>query len=104
MMNGYDIKIEDLPPEFRSIAEEIGLSAALRLVDLRGGDGIYIPKADQICRAARDRAIRAEFDGSNYRELAQKYRLTTVWIRRIVAAEKSSKTGIDIIDKQQALF
>jgi len=104
MINGYDIRLEDLPPEFRTIAEEISLSAALRLVELRGGEGIYVPKPDQLCRAARDRAIRAEFDGNNYRELARKYGLTVVWIRTIVGGGKSSKTGVDIIDKQQSLF
>ena len=107
MINGYDIKMEDLPPEFRGIADEIGLSPALRLVELRGGDGIYVPKADKICRAARDRAIRSEFNGNNYRELAKKHGLTVVWIRAIVAGGQAGHkglTGVDVIDRQQSLF
>jgi Mor family transcriptional regulator len=76
MIEQYDIKIDDLPPEFREIAEHIGLEPALRLVEIRAGEGVYVPKPEKICRAARDRAIRAEFDGRNYRDLARKYGLT----------------------------
>ena len=84
MFKQYTIQLTDLPPDFRDIAETIGIEPALKLVQARGGEGIYIPKADKVCRAARDRAIRAEFNGANHRELARKYGLTVVWIRSIV--------------------
>ena len=67
----YDIQIEDFPPEYRQIAERIGLEAALVLVEIRAGEGIYVPKPESLSRAARDRTIRAEYAaGSNYRQLA----------------------------------
>lgn len=103
MINELDIRIEDLPPEYREIADEIGLAPALKLVRIRGGEGIYVPKMEKVSRAARDRAIRAEFDGSNHRELARKWDLTVVWIREIVG-KNNRHTGVDVIDKQISLF
>ena len=50
-----------------------------------GGTYFYIPKMDKIERADRDNRIRAEFDGYNFRPLAQKYGLTEVTIRSIVS-------------------
>ena len=104
MIDQYNIQIDDLPPDFRDIAETIGMEPALKLVQARGGEGIYIPKADKVCRAARDRAIRSEFNGANHRELARKYGLTVVWIRSIVGESPSRPTGVDIIDRQIPLF
>ena len=104
MINQYDIQIDDLPPDFREIADTIGLGPALKLVAARGGEGIYIPKVEKVCRAARDRAIRAEFTGANYRELARKYDLTVVWIRAIVGPAPARAIGADAIDKQRSLF
>lgn len=92
MIDASDIRIDDLPPEFRDVADAIGFGAALRLVEVRGGEAIYIPKMDKLARFARDRAIRAEFTGCNHRELARKYNLTVVMIRRIVGG---AATGDD---------
>lgn len=94
-----DIRIEDLPPEFRAVAEEIGLSAAVRLVRARGGEEVYVPKEDSVSRAARNRAILAEFNGKNYRELARRYDLTVKTIRQVVAGG----CGRDAYDFQQKL-
>lgn len=104
MIDQYDIQLDDLPPDFRDIADTIGLDPALKLVQARGGEGVYVPKVDKVCRAARDRAIRAEFTGANHRELARKYSLTVVWIRAIVSQAPAHATGVDIIDKQISLF
>lgn len=104
MIDQYDIQLDDLPPDFRDIAETIGLDPALKLVKARGGEGVYVPKVEKVYRAARDRAIRAEFTGANYRELARKYDLTVVWIRAIVGQASGQATGVDVIDKQIPLF
>ena len=62
------------------------------------------PKWEKVCRAARDRAIRAEFTGTNHRELARKYGLTVVWIRAILDQSPTRPTGVDVVDKQIPLF
>lgn len=83
-MTEHPIQIEDLPASYREIAEEIGLWAAWRLMQIRGGEKIYIPKTDCIDAAVRNKAIRTEFNGANIRELARKYGLTETWIREIL--------------------
>jgi Mor family transcriptional regulator len=89
-LNGYAIQAEDLPEDLREIAEEIGLEALLRLVVLRGGEPLYLPKKERLAIAARDRAIVDEFNGRNFCELARKHGLTERWVRVIVAKQASS--------------
>lgn len=108
MIDQYNIQLDDLPPDFRNIAETIGLEPTLKLVEARGGDGLYVPTVATVCRADRDRAIRAEFNGASHRDLARKYDLTVVRIRTIVGqaagSSKNRTSGVDIIDKQMTLF
>lgn len=104
MTERYNIKIDDLPPDFREIAEVIGLEAALLLVSVRGGEAVYIPKGDKVARLARNRAILAEFDGANHRALARKYDLTVVMIRNIVNDHPKSGAGADARPRQLSLF
>ena len=80
----YQIRISDLPGEVRAIAKLIGLKSTLKLVTEYNGDSVYIPKYDAIIRAVRDRAIRAEFNGANQKELARKFNLTSHTIRQII--------------------
>ena len=46
-----------------------------------GGGDLYLPKFD---KAARDSAIRAEFDGRNKDELCQRYQISKATLMRIV--------------------
>lgn len=80
----YPIQFEDVPEEFRDVAESLGLEAFLKLVSLCGGQDLYIPKRESLERGPRDRAIRARFDGGNYRQLAAQYRLSVRQIRKII--------------------
>ena len=92
------LTLGDLREEQRQIAEIIGVEAYLKLTRVFGGTTIYIAKAEEIIkRADRDRQIREEFDGSNYAQLAVKYGLTEVWIRKIVydKAEEIRRKPID---------
>ena len=67
-----------------------------------GGTFIYIPKIESLGRTVRDKMIKEEFDGSNYKELALKYGLTEVWIRNIVS-EKAAEIRRKPIDGQMNL-
>lgn len=80
----YPIQFEDVPEEFRNVAESLGLKAFLKLVSLCGGQDLYIPKRESLERGPRNRAIRARFDGGNYRQLAAQYRLSVRQIRKII--------------------
>lgn len=90
-LNGYTIQADDLPEDLAEIAELIGLEALLRLVELRGGEPLYLPKRERLAIAARDRAIVTEFrGGSSFSELARNHRLTERWIRIIIARQLAS--------------
>ena len=83
------IRLEDIPEEYRDIAEAIGMEAFTQLTLLCGGQNLYIPKRESLERAARDREIRARFNGGNYRALAAQYRLSERQIRKIINGVRS---------------
>lgn len=78
------VTLEDIPEEYRDIAEAVGLEAYLKLSVLCGGQNLYIPKREALERQARNRAIRSQFNGGNYRILAVQYRLSERQIRKII--------------------
>lgn len=80
----YQILISDLPGEIQVIAKLIGLNPTLKLAARYSGEALYIPKYDAITRAVRDRAIKVEFTGTNHKELARKFNLTSRIIRKII--------------------
>ena len=82
------IRPEDIPEEYRDIADTLGLPAFLTLIHLCGGQTLYLPKLDSLQRRGRDREIRARFDGGNYRALARQFRLTERYVRKIVDGER----------------
>ena len=83
------IPMSDIPEEYRDIVETIGMEAFVQLTLLCGGQTLYIPKRESLERCARDRDIRARFDGSNYRALATQFRLSERQIRKIINGTRS---------------
>lgn len=79
-----EILAADVPAEYGDIVEALGLPVFLHLVELCGGQDLYIPKMETLTRVSRDRDICARFNGSNYRALAAQYRLSERRIRKIV--------------------
>lgn len=78
------IHTDDIPEEYRDIVDAIGMEAFVHLTLLCGGQTLYIPKRESLERGARDRDIRALFNGSNYRSLASQFRLSERQIRKII--------------------
>ena len=83
------IRLEDIPEEYRDIAEDLGLPVFLRLAALCGGQDLYVPKLESLERCGRDREIRARFNGGNYRALAAQFRLSERQIRKIINGVRS---------------
>ncbi len=54
------------------------------LAEYFGGLQIYLPKGDNLRRALRDLRIVAEFDGTNYNELARRYCVGIHTVREII--------------------
>lgn len=79
------VKMEDLTPDQQELAELVGMPTFLKLVEECGGGYIYVPKADSISRRARNALIKSDYDGTNLKALAAKYRLTEIQIRHILA-------------------
>ncbi|MDR2018549.1 MAG: hypothetical protein LBQ00_06740 [Syntrophobacterales bacterium] len=82
---------EDLPESYRQVAAIIGVEAAVRLSEYLGGLPFYFPQLDGILRKKRDQAIKKEFTGTNYRDLAIKYSLTERWVREILSTNPSQE-------------
>lgn len=98
-----EVGLGDLDEEQKKIAALIGMDEFRSLVRAFNGTSIYIPKIESMEKTVRDRRIKAEFDGGNYRELALKYGLTETWIRNIVV-EKVKELRSRQIEGQMSLF
>lgn len=48
------VTMEDVPEEFRGVAELLGMEAFFKLIALYGGQDLYIPKRDILERGPRD--------------------------------------------------
>jgi Mor family transcriptional regulator len=86
------MSIDDLPESYRVVARVIGIDGAIKLSKELGGLSFYFPKIGALIQKRRDEEIRKEFNGANYIELAMKYSLSEIWIRRIVAGTNKKHT------------
>lgn len=81
------LTIDDVPENLKSVAYAIGIDAFRSLIKCAGGTSVYLPSERCITKPVRDRVIRERFCG-DYRELAKRFGISEVRIRRIVG-EKS---------------
>lgn len=82
------VKYSDLTAGQKELADLFGFDTFKDIVMKCGGSYLYIPKTEVVSRTARDSMIRQEFNGYNYKQLAQRYGLSEVWIRKIVKTEE----------------
>lgn len=66
---------------WREVAEAIGISELMKVLEIIGGATIYAPKTDTLLRPIRDIKIKQEFSGYNHMDLARKYNLSERHIR-----------------------
>ena len=86
-------KYEDMTEEQKMLIDTIGADCFMDLVRVYGGSYVYIPKNDNIVRSIRNRNIRNDFNGHNFKELAAKYGLTVARIRSSIRETKSTGKG-----------
>lgn len=79
------LMLDDLDEDQRQLAECIGMESYKNLLRNYAGSYIYICKPDTITANVRDEQIRKEFDGYNYLDLAKKFNLSEISIRRIIS-------------------
>lgn len=81
------LTIDDVPENLKSVAYAIGIDAFRSLIKCAGGTSVYLPSERCITKPVRDRVIRESFCG-DYREMAKRFGISEVRVRRIVG-EKS---------------
>jgi len=55
------------------------------LADSYGGQTVYLKNNTAERMARKHRQIVAEYDGKNSTAICQKYRITSIWLKRLVA-------------------
>ncbi len=80
-----NLTLDDLDEEQRELADCIGIEAYKKLVRNYAGSCVYIRKPDTVTVNIRNEKIKKEFNGYNYLELAKKFNLSEISIRRIVS-------------------
>ena len=78
------LTIDDLEAPYDELADAVGLETAKKIARLYQGQQVYFPKLERKCDPLLKKTIKEEFDGYNYKELAEKYDYTERWIRKIV--------------------
>ncbi|MGN0597753.1 MAG: Mor transcription activator family protein [Ruminiclostridium sp.] len=78
------IKPEHLAKEQQEIAELIGIEAYRKLMDVYGGEKIYIPKPETVIKKNRNELIKASFDGSNHQEIRKEFGISIRELDRIL--------------------
>ncbi len=82
-----ELTYDDLDEEQKELADCIGIDNYKSLINTYGGTNINIRLPETICINIRNKKICSEFDGGNYNNLAKKYRLSAVSVRRIISAQ-----------------
>lgn len=87
------IKKSDLPGSFQDVVEHIGFDASLKLIDLCGGQSLYIPKKESCQLQARKRSILELWERGDvtFMQLAKKFDYSESHIRQIVREERSKR-------------
>lgn len=76
-----ETQLTDIPERYLNVAEIVGIRKFVELSNYARGDELYFPKLENVIAPARNRRIKKEFNGSNEKELAEKYNITIkqVW-------------------------
>lgn len=98
-----DIEIKDLDEPYYQIAEKVGIDIAIEIAKMFQGSQVYFPKVETSCNPRRKELIRHEFNGYNYKELAEKYGFTERWVREI-CKDKVERERNKPPDNQISLF
>ncbi|MEG2649200.1 MAG: Mor transcription activator family protein [Anaerovoracaceae bacterium] len=78
------IKVEDVPEGCRDLVEVFGMDVFISLIEYCGGSSLYLPSKGAVVKKARNRVIREEFDGGNFRELSVRFGISDMQVRKIV--------------------
>jgi Mor family transcriptional regulator len=89
-----NIQIEDLPDDYREVAETAGLECAIKLSDILGGRQFYFPKLDALIAKKKAEYIWEKFNGANHAELARATGCSERWVYEILKNKREEKQGL----------
>ena len=72
-------------------AEAIAREFAHRALAPMGGAEVYVPQDLEFLLSKRDIELWNEFNGNNHLELAKKYKVSEVWVYKIIARVKAEE-------------
>lgn len=98
-INIHELEENLLPEKSRKLFSVIGKDAFLKLICAMGGKAPYIPNDSVLEIRNRNDKILKDFNGNNYRHLAQKYDLTERWIREIISLGGITNNQSEIIKR-----
>jgi Mor family transcriptional regulator len=98
-----ELVVEDFEEPYSTLAEQLGVDVALLVIEMFQGQQVYFPKVDKVCNTVRKSLIRSEFNGYNYRELAEKFNYTTRYIR-IICEDLVNRERSKPLENQMSLF
>ncbi|MGL5753849.1 MAG: Mor transcription activator family protein [Paraclostridium sp.] len=78
------IKVEDVPEGCRDLVDVFGMDVFISLIEYCGGSSLYLPSKGSVVKKARNRVIREEFDGGNFRDLSVRFGISDMQVRKIV--------------------
>ncbi|WP_042274466.1 Mor transcription activator family protein [Faecalimicrobium dakarense] len=79
-----EVKRDDFPDGIADFVDVVGVDVCMEIVDYCGGGMIYFPSKRSVIRNARNRVIKSEFNGGNFRELANRFEISEMQVRNIV--------------------
>ena len=75
------------------LAGDIAQNIIDDLADGYGGQSVYLRNNSAERMARKHQQIVAEYDGKNSTAICQKYRITSIWLKRLVARAKNEPTS-----------
>jgi Mor family transcriptional regulator len=78
------IPFEYVPENLYELYNIVGAELFTKIVDVHGGEMLYIPKRSTMERKKKHESIRKEYDGTNISHLAMKYGYTERTVQNIL--------------------
>ena len=75
---------EDLPILLQDLVDLIGIENFIKLIKVYGGSSLYIPNENSILKPLRNRLIKENFKGNNYKQLAKEFKISEMQVRNII--------------------
>lgn len=83
-MKIFQITPEDIPHDMNWLCDIVGVQHLMEIIDVAGGEVLYIPKRQTIELPLKKQAIQREYNGHNARQLARRYGITERRVRGIL--------------------